>query len=159
MLMKSSVKRFAEKHINLNHKSILGNFSNVKDIQVKNHKLSSVINLTLVNDIADLNTFFYSVNHLLEKEGKFLGRLKTNSSRRKYILQKYPPLINIIIYVLDYSFNRVIPKLQITKRLYKYFTKGKGKVISRAELYGRLYYLGFEIIKTFISPLAELHII
>ena len=43
-------------------------------------------------------------------------------------------------------FKRVFPKLFITRRLYYYLTKGKNRVISRAETYGRLYASGFQII-------------
>ena len=41
---------------------------------------------------------------------------------------------------------RVFPKLWLTKNIYFNITKGKGRVLSKAETYGRLYSCGFEIL-------------
>jgi lipopolysaccharide/colanic/teichoic acid biosynthesis glycosyltransferase len=41
----------------------------------------------------------------------------------------------------------VAPKLRITKNLYFNITKGKGRVLSKAETYGRLYSCGFKIVE------------
>jgi lipopolysaccharide/colanic/teichoic acid biosynthesis glycosyltransferase len=41
---------------------------------------------------------------------------------------------------------RVFPKLLLTKRLYFFITRGKNRVLTRAETFGRLYSCGFEIV-------------
>ena len=109
-------------------------------------KFSSILNLKKVNDIRYINKFFETVNTILPNSGLYLGKVVTYPNRRSAILKKYPPILNKIIYFFDYIFSRVLPKLPILKNLYFHLTKGKGRVISRAEVYGRLYSCGFEII-------------
>ena len=109
-------------------------------------KFSSILNLKKVNDIRYINKFFETVNSILPNSGLYLGKVITYPNRRSTILKKYPPILNKIIYFFDYIFSRVLPKLPILKNLYFHLTKGKGRVISRAEMYGRLYSCGFEII-------------
>ena len=109
-------------------------------------KFSSILNLKKVNDIRYINKFFETVNAILPNSGLYLGKVVTYPNRRSAILKKYPPILNKVIYFFDYIFSRVLPKLPILKNLYFHLTKGKGRVISRAEMYGRLYSCGFEII-------------
>ena len=109
-------------------------------------KFSSILNLKKVNDIRYINKFFETVNTILPNSGLYLGKVVTYPNRRSAILKKYPPILNKIIYFFDYIFSRVLPKLPISKNLYFHLTKGKGRVISRAEMFGRLYSCGFEII-------------
>ena len=109
-------------------------------------KFSSILNLKKVNDIRYINKFFETVNTILPNSGLYLGKVITYPNRRSAIFKKYPPILNKIIYFFDYIFSRVLPKLPILKNLYFHLTKGKGRVISRAEMYGRLYSCGFEII-------------
>ena len=109
-------------------------------------KFSSILNLKKVNDIRFINKFFETVNTILPYSGLYLGKVVTYPNRRSAILKKYPPILNKIIYFFDYIISRVLPKLPILKNLYFHLTKGKGRVISRAEVYGRLYSCGFEII-------------
>ena len=109
-------------------------------------KFSSLLNLKKVNDIRYINKFFETVNTILPNSGLYLGKVVTYPNRRSAILKKYPSILNKIIYFFDYIFSRVLPKLPILKNLYFHLTKGKGRVISRAEVYGRLYSCGFEII-------------
>lgn len=109
-------------------------------------KFSSILNLKKVNDIRYINKFFETVNTILPNSGLYLGKVITYPNRRSAIFKKYPPILNKIIYFFDYIFSRVLPKLPISKNLYFHLTKGKGRVVSRAEIYGRLYSCGFEII-------------
>ena len=109
-------------------------------------KFSSILNLKKVNDIRYINKFFETVNTILPNSGLYLGKVVTYPNRRSAILKKYPPILNKVIYFFDYIFSRVLPKLPISKNLYFHLTKGKGRVISRAEMFGRLYSCGFEII-------------
>ena len=109
-------------------------------------KFSSILNLKKVNDIRYINKFFETVNTILPNSGLYLGKVVTYPNRRSAILKKYPPILNKIIYIFDYIFSRILPKLPIAKNLYFHLTKGKGRVISRAEMFGRLYSCGFEII-------------
>ena len=109
-------------------------------------KFSSIINLKKVNDIRYINKFFEAVNKILPNSGLYLGKVVTYPNRRSAILKKYPPVFNKIIYFIDYIISRVFPKLPLIKKIYFHYTKGKGRVMSRAEMYGRLYSCGFKVI-------------
>ena len=142
------VLMFIKKHFDL---SLCTNFftstSTPFNIQKLNsNQYSSIINLKRINDIRYINKFFEAVNLVLPDTGLYFGKVETYRRRRKIILEKYPPFINRFFYGIDFIFKRVLPKLKLTRRIYFYLTKGKGRVISKAETYGRLYSCGFEII-------------
>jgi hypothetical protein len=105
-----------------------------------------IINLKRTNDIQYINKFFEAINRKLPCGGIFIGCVETNELRKKRILTKYPPVIRWIMFVIDYIINRVFPKFLLTKKLYFLFTSGENRVISRAEILGRLYSCGFEIL-------------
>ena len=65
---------------------------------------------------------------------------------KKQVLSSYPSVINYIAYVPFYIWKRVVPKLPISKKFYFFITKGRNRLLSKAEAFGRLYSCGFEII-------------
>lgn len=107
----------------------------------------TIINLKRVNDIRRINKFFEAVNEKLPKGGIFVCLAETGDLRKKRILSKYPPVLNYIYYFLDFILKRVFPKFPITKDIYFFLTRGENRVISRAELLGRLYSCGFEVVE------------
>ena len=112
----------------------------------------TIVNLKRVNDIKEINHFFYSVNLHLPMGGKFVGCVETKYLRRQRIMKKFPPVLNSIYYVLDFILKRVFPKLPVTRSIYFWLTGGRNKVMSRTETLGRLYAAGFEIVeKKFIG--------
>lgn len=117
---------------------------NIDNIRLKN--ISGIINLKHINDARFINKIFESTNLKLPNSGLYFGCVKTYPNRKKALFEKYPPIINWFVYYFDTLFTRVFPKLRLTKKLYFYLTKGKGRVISKAETFGRLYSCGFQII-------------
>jgi lipopolysaccharide/colanic/teichoic acid biosynthesis glycosyltransferase len=107
----------------------------------------NIINIKNINDIRFINKFFKSVNSKLPFGGMFIGCGETKFLRKKRILAKYPLLINYIAYAIDFFSARVLPKFQITKPVYYFFTEGKNRALSKAEMLGRLYYCGFELVR------------
>lgn len=114
--------------------------------KLEENSISNIINLKKINDARYINKFFESINSRLPNSGLFFGTVETYPNRRRALLKKYPPVINYFIYFFDTLFTRIFPKLGLTKKMYFYLTKGKGRVLSRAETYGRLYSCGFEIV-------------
>jgi hypothetical protein len=52
----------------------------------------------------------------------------------------------------DFIINRIFPKIQLTQDLYFSYTKGADRALSKAEVLGRLYSCGFELVNsTFIN--------
>ena len=108
---------------------------------------NTIVNLTGINDMLRINKFFESINSKLPNGGIFIGCGETYSLRKDRILNKYPPVINYIIYSIDFFFKRVCPKLKLTRKLYFLFSRGKNRIMSRTETLGRLYSCGFEVIE------------
>lgn len=107
---------------------------------------NTIVNLKRVNDIRWINKFFESVNNKLTKKGVFVCLAETKNLRKVRILRKYPPLLNYIYYSFDFIIKRIFPKFALTKGLYFFLTRGENRVITRAELLGRLYSCGFEVL-------------
>jgi lipopolysaccharide/colanic/teichoic acid biosynthesis glycosyltransferase len=107
----------------------------------------TIVNLKRVNDIRRINKFFEAVNEKLPKGGIFICMAETKDLRKQRILKKFPPIINYFYYTLDYLLKRVFPKFALTKGFYFLLTRGENRVLSKAELLGRLYSCGFEAIE------------
>lgn len=105
-----------------------------------------IVNRQRVNDIRHINKFFESVNAHLPLGGHFVGCVEVSALRKARLLTQYPKPLNKIIYGFDFLVKRVWPKLPHLKRAYFAFTKGRGRVISEMETYGRLYSCGFKLL-------------
>lgn len=110
------------------------------------NKFHNIINLKKVNDIRRINKFFESVNAKIPIGGIYISRTETYVSRKIRILNKSLFPFNWIHYSADVMVKRVFPKVPLTKKVYFWMTKGKNRVLSIAETFGRLYSCGFEII-------------
>ena len=108
---------------------------------------NTIINLKRVNDFRWINKYFESVNKKLPIGGVFIDSVETYAVRKNRLLKKFPKPFNYIYYFFDVLLTRVSPKIKLTQNLYFFLTKGKGRVISRPEVLGRLYSCGFEIVK------------
>jgi lipopolysaccharide/colanic/teichoic acid biosynthesis glycosyltransferase len=51
-----------------------------------------------------------------------------------------------MIYPLDFFFRRLLPKLPGLRRVYFFLTRGRNRLLSKAEALGRLYFCGFKVI-------------
>lgn len=106
----------------------------------------SIINVNRVNDFRYINKFFEAVNSKLPPGGIFIDFFESKNMRKKRILKKYPPILNYIIYSIDFLINRVFPKFRLTKKIYFMLSEGENRVLSKAEAFGRLYSCGFEVL-------------
>jgi lipopolysaccharide/colanic/teichoic acid biosynthesis glycosyltransferase len=106
----------------------------------------NVVNIQLVNNTRWINKFFESVNSKLPVGGVYIGTLEAKANRKRRILNALPRPFNWALYTIDFLHKRVAPKIKWTQRIYFYFTKGNGRVITRAETLGRLVSCGFEIV-------------
>ena len=109
--------------------------------------LTGIINLKRVNDIRYLNKFFETINGKLPVGGKYIGCAETKNQRKRRILKKYPPVFKWIYYFFDYIIKRIFPKFNMTKKLYFLLTRGENRVLTQAEILGRLYSCGYEVEK------------
>jgi len=110
-------------------------------------KFKVIINLKRVNDIQYINKFFEAINSKLDHSGIFIDWVETYPLKKKRILADYIKGLNYLVYTTDFIFHRIFPKLPVTKKIYFFLTKGRNRVLSKAETFGRLYSCGFEIIE------------
>jgi lipopolysaccharide/colanic/teichoic acid biosynthesis glycosyltransferase len=107
----------------------------------------AIINFKKINNIRLINEHFRSVNKLLPDAGIYIGRVETYGIRKERFCKKFGYYLGRILWLGDFLLNRIIPKIRFLKKPYYFLTKGRNKVISRAEILGRLVYTGFEIIE------------
>ncbi|WP_051205523.1 sugar transferase [Salinimicrobium xinjiangense] len=107
--------------------------------------LEKIINLERLNDIRYLNKFLETVNSKLSVGGEFIGRFEEYNFRKLRLLHPHSKPIKYLVHSGDIIFNRVVPKFPGSKKVYFSITRGKGRVLSKAEAFGRLYSCGFEI--------------
>lgn len=145
----ASVYSFLQRFINLstNDHLILSTSTQFNIDRLPDQRYNSIINLKRINDIRYINKFFESVNEKLPLHGKFVGCAETKEERKQRLLLKYPYILNIIYYSLDFIVKRIFPKFFITKKIYFLLTRGENRVISEAEILGRLYSCGFKIVQ------------
>jgi len=114
--------------------------------KISRQKYQNIINLKRINDIRYINKFFESVNAKIPEGGIYINSVETYITRKARILNRFMRPFNWMIYTMDVFITRVLPKIPFTKKLYFFITKGYGRVLSRAETFGRLYSCGFEVV-------------
>lgn len=109
-------------------------------------KYSGIVNLKRINDIRYINKFFEAVNSKLCHDGMFVGCVETQELRKKRVLKKFVWGVSHLYFFFDFILKRLFPKFPITKQIYFFLTRGQNRVISKAEILGRLYSCGFYVI-------------
>jgi lipopolysaccharide/colanic/teichoic acid biosynthesis glycosyltransferase len=110
------------------------------------YKYDTIVNVRSLNNIRGINKMFSMANEKLPDGGLYVGVFKDKHVKKQQMLRKYPKGINWVFYTFYYFVKRVIPKLFLTKRLYYDITQGKRRVLSKTEVFGRLYFCGFEVV-------------
>jgi hypothetical protein len=106
------------------------------------------INLHKLNDQRRLNQYFIQVNNNLEFGAYFVCWGNTIAERYNLYHQSFAGPIASILYFVDSLIHRVLPKIPILKEIFFAITKGENRLISEAEILGRLIFCGFKIVET-----------
>ncbi len=114
-------------------------------INNRNH-FNSIINLSRVNNIRRINKFFEQVNQKLENDNIFICCFETIAARKERHRIGKIPVIKNIYFVFEFVFLRVFPKVWGLKKIYFLLTRGRNRLISKAECLGRLVSCGFDIV-------------
>ncbi len=125
----------------LTYSSELFNFQ-----KLPRYTYDTIINICPLNQIRGINKLFGVVNDHLPDNGLLVVRFTANKYIKKQFLDKYPPVLNWLLYIGYFFYKRVVPKLFMTSRLYYDITEGKNRLLSTTEVLGRLCYCGFEIV-------------
>ena len=101
-----------------------------------------------LNNIRFLNKFLEAANDRLAKDGLFIGCVQTSEHRKQRNLHRYPFPLNKLVCLFEFAAHRVLPKLPHLRKVYFAITKGKNRIISKIETFGRLYSCGFSLVAT-----------
>lgn len=142
------VLRYIEKNVNLYSTSTFTlRSSDLYNInKLPNYRYDVLVNFMPLNHIRGVNKMFTTVNDKLPDNGIWICCYEPQSVTKRNILKRFPVVIGWLYYVAFFCYKRVLPKLLMTSRLYFDITEGKNRVLSKAEVLGRLCYCGFEII-------------
>ena len=120
--------------------------TNVFNILNNPTQFNAFVNLSRTNDTRFINKFFESVNSRLKNDDIFIGCLETISSRMQRLPIGKIPVIGSVYFAVEFVFNRISPKVIGLKKIYFLLTRGRNRLLSKAEVLGRLVCCGFEII-------------
>lgn len=145
----SAAITFLEKHLPLySSNTFTLRSTELYNIQkLRNYRYDTLVNFMPLNQIRGINKLFATVNDKLPDNGLWVCCYETQSMTKRHILQRYPFLIGRLYYTLFFLYKRVLPKMFMTSRLYFDITEGKNRVLSKAEVLGRLCYCGFDIVE------------
>ena len=142
------VLRYIEKNVDLYSTNTFTlrstDLYNIK--KLPNYRFDVLVNFMPLNQIRGVNKLFTTVNDKLPDNGIWICCYEPQSVTKRNILNRFPPVIGWLYYVAFFCYKRVLHKLFMTSRLYFDITEGKNRVLSKAEVLGRLCYCGFEII-------------
>lgn len=110
------------------------------------NNFNCVINLSKLNNIRYINKFLEKLNGKLENENVFICCFETITARKERHRLGNIPVIKNIWFMFEFLFLRVFPKLWGFKKIYFLLTRGRNRLLSKAEGLGRLVSCGFEII-------------
>ena len=102
---------------------------------------------TRMNDVRRINKYLEQLNEALENDGLFIGSFETYRARRHRIGFYKIPILKYGWIATEFIFLRIFPKVPVLKTLYFTATGGKGRLLSKAEMLGRLVCCGFDIVE------------
>ena len=147
--MDIKLKKIISNFIDLeNVKKSIVNTSDLEDLNCTFHKnIDLLINFKKSNDFRRMNKFHNKVNSILNLNGLYVTVSETIEQRQKR--KSFTAIwgLKSIFLLFDFLYNRAMPKIPFLKQIYFLITNGKNRVISKAEILGRLISCGFEIIE------------
>lgn len=99
-----------------------------------------------LHTIEQLDEFLFTANKHLDEGAYLCCHSMTSALKRMLLENRYPWGIRHVVIAWNYLWHRVCPKLSFTRRLYFTLTEGKNRIMSRAEIIGRLYRAGFDVV-------------
>lgn len=117
-----------------------------RDLLELKPQVDLLVNLVRINDVRYVNKHLEQINESLDLNALFVGRFETFTSRRARIKYYQIPVFKHVFLLIEFLFLRVIPKVRGLNKVYFFFSKGRNRLFSKAEMLGRLVSCGFEIV-------------
>ena len=113
---------------------------------IDDSSMDLILNLHKANDFRRLNVYFLTAHQKLVPGGYLMGKAYTIANQYDHYKHNYPRGLSNLFYTVVFIWGRVFPKLPLLKKFYFAVTKGRNRMISRAEVLGRLAFCGFKIV-------------
>jgi len=142
---------FLEKHLQsqqFNHdKTCILSTTSIENIQLlENNSLNLFFNLHILNDVRRLNQYFIACYNKIISQGIIIGNFVPLEMNWQRLRSNMPKFMFALLYPLHFLFYRIFPKIPKICHLYFVLTNGKNRVLSKAEVFGRLSFCGFKVI-------------
>ena len=131
--------------INNKNAAVISDTDRFTLLQMTDYRYSTIVDMTILNNIRGINKRLCVVNQKLPDEGVYVCCYRPQEYVKQKMLDSYPKGINYIVYGFWFLVRRVIPRLLLVSRLYYDLNKGRKRMLSKTEVLGRLYYCGFEV--------------
>jgi lipopolysaccharide/colanic/teichoic acid biosynthesis glycosyltransferase len=121
--------------------------STTNDFNITNYPkhIDSLVNLSKVNNTRYINKFFEKVNSKLDIGGTYIVCFESIQSRKEKHSLGNIPVIKNLWFAFEFIFLRMFPKIWGLKKIYFLVTRGRNRLLSKAEVMGRLVSCGFHI--------------
>jgi lipopolysaccharide/colanic/teichoic acid biosynthesis glycosyltransferase len=113
---------------------------------IPNYQYATIVQLEMLNNMRNINRKLSIINEKLPDDGVFVCCYESKSTRKSRILANNVKGLNYVFYSFDFFFKRIMPKIFILRNIYYFITGGKNRIFSKAEVLGRLYCFGYEVI-------------
>ena len=111
----------------------------------RKEKHSGVVNLTCLNNIANLETWLIQVNQRLSFGSWHIVCLETGSQRTQRVMRSQPPMVRNLLAGLDRAVQFMLDQLEVVHPPRKGALSVRNRVISLESAMNRLLDAGFEI--------------
>lgn len=105
-----------------------------------------VVNLFRSNDIRYINKSLERLNRATSRDSIYVGCFETFTARRARKKIYQIPVLNKLMLLSEFMFLRILPKIKGLNKLYFAVSGGRGRLLSKAEMLGRLVCCGYEIL-------------
>jgi lipopolysaccharide/colanic/teichoic acid biosynthesis glycosyltransferase len=107
---------------------------------------NTVCLLKPINRLRQINSTFLEIHKRLDQNGLLGLRVCPLDIKEAKLRQKFGKRWFMVFYPFYYILFRAIPKTRIIGPLYLFLTGYRNRWISKTEIFGRLYYCGFDVI-------------
>ena len=113
--------------------------------EIKNHEKKLIVVVNQLNKVENLQLTIENLATLTKEDQHVILQFETLKGRSRRIQKLYPKTIAKSLFIIDFIFHRVFSRLFIVKNIYSYISKGKIKILSKAEALGRMVFSGYQI--------------
>ena len=121
--------------------------SNPFNILNNQHNIDAIVNLKPVNQYRYINKLFIAVNEKLNYDNIFICRFETIQARKSRQKIGNIPFIRNFYFLFEFLTLRLAPKVWGIKKIFFFLTRGRLRLLSKAEVLGRLVSTGFDIVE------------